>query len=365
MRVLHLVDRLSTRGGAPCILLDMVERQASRHRVVVACGGQEQGLKLPAGVEVARVKGLGSRMETTGGLSGLQSLLSEADLVHVHTVMNPIALSMAVDTGRCLVSVQDHRGFCPGAGKVTRSNVVCEQAMSHQACGDCFEDSAYAARMLELTCSRRDAIQGATLHVLSRYMQRELEAVGLLGAEVLPPWVAAADEPSLGGDIVFMGGRLVPHKGVLLGVQAWRESGIDAPLHVAGEGPMADQMEGATLLGWLPRKALLAELRRAGVLLFPGRWQEPFGLLAIEALAQGTPVIAMESGGLEEFSDGGCVLSGLGDVEAMASNLREVWKEPLRMRELGFRGWELVRERFSPDSLGERLDRLYERVAEG
>ena len=263
------------------------------------------------------------------------------------------------------MSVQDHRVFCPGFGKVTLDNTLCEKPMGKEVCAACFEDPVYGSTMLALTRARRDAIEGATLLVLSRYMRSELEAVGLGNVEVLPPWVNAAKQPEFGGDYVFLGGRLVAHKGVLLGVEAWRASRVEAPLRVAGEGPLEGQMEGVDLLGWLPRDQLVEMLGKAGVVLFPGRWQEPFGLLAVEALGQGTPVIAMSAGGVNEFADAGCALVELGDVHAMAETLRELWGDPIRRKAMGEAGWDLVRQRFCPVKLGERLDGIYESVASG
>ncbi len=55
-----------------------------------------------------------------------------------------------------------------------------------------------------------------------------------------------------------------------------------------------------TLLGWLDRAALLGQMRTADVVVVPSRY-EPFGLVAVEAMAMGTPVIAMAVGGLAEI----------------------------------------------------------------
>ena len=52
-----------------------------------------------------------------------------------------------------------------------------------------------------------------------------------------------------------------------------------------------------------PQKVLL--LRNAGVLLFPVQWDEPFGLVMIEAMACGTPVVARRRGSVEEVVDQG------------------------------------------------------------
>jgi glycosyltransferase involved in cell wall biosynthesis len=55
-----------------------------------------------------------------------------------------------------------------------------------------------------------------------------------------------------------------------------------------------------TLLGWLDRTEVLRRMRLADVVVVPSRY-EPFGLVAVEAMAMGTPVIAMAVGGLAEI----------------------------------------------------------------
>lgn len=53
-------------------------------------------------------------------------------------------------------------------------------------------------------------------------------------------------------------------------------------------------------LGWLPRPELIAAMQSADAVVVPSRY-EPFGMIAVEAMAAGTPVIAMEVGGLAEI----------------------------------------------------------------
>ena len=121
---------------------------------------------------------------------------------------------------------------------------------------------------------------------------------------------------------------------------------------------------GVQWLGWLSREALIAELRAARVLLFPSRWQEPFGILAVEALAQGTPVIAMESGGVSDWARAGTVLVERGDVKGMARALRELWQHPEEVKRLGQAGWEMVRACYDPADLQESWRALYARLSD-
>ena len=50
----------------------------------------------------------------------------------------------------------------------------------------------------------------------------------------------------------------------------------------------------------VPRTSLWEAMARAAVVLYPARWDEPFGLAAAEAQACGTPVVAFRRGGLGE-----------------------------------------------------------------
>ena len=57
---------------------------------------------------------------------------------------------------------------------------------------------------------------------------------------------------------------------------------------------------GVTVHQGVPRASLWEAMARAAVVLYPARWDEPFGLAAAEAQACGTPVVAFRRGGLSE-----------------------------------------------------------------
>ncbi|MEM9761878.1 MAG: glycosyltransferase family 4 protein [Pseudomonadota bacterium] len=113
---------------------------------------------------------------------------------------------------------------------------------------------------------------------------------------VLPNPVAVAVKPPVNAaanrGFVFVG-RLDPEKGALTAARAAAEAGV--ALRLVGEGPERDAIAALTpppeMTGWLDRKAVAAEIRRARALVMPSRYAEPFGLVAVEALRQGVPVI--------------------------------------------------------------------------
>ena len=358
MRIVYLTDRLDRRGGAAAHLRQVVTWAVSGgHRVTVAAGSF--AAPPPEGVEAVRVRGLGTAVASPAGLARLGPLLASHDVIHVQNVMNPVALERAAATGRAVVTVQDHRFFCPGPGRTLPDGRPCRAVMSEAACAACLADGGYRARMLALTAARLASVRGARVVVLSGYMQRELEQAGLPDAVVIPPWIEPGPGREGPGRTFLLAGRLVAHKAPEDGWRAWREAGTPLPLEVAGSGPLASALEGARRLGWLDPPAFDEAIRRARAVLFPARWQEPFGIAGMEALARGVPVIVAESGGVAEWARVGCLRVAPGDVDAMAEAIRRLAEDPDLAVRLGREGRRHVLERFSRARIAPRLEAVY------
>ncbi len=325
MRILHLVDRLTERGGAYRHLLGMVEWLSAEHAQLLAFG-QDDGTAQPA-CPTAPASGLESRERREIELDQLARSF-HPDVVHLHTIVNPAVIEWAA--GRpALMTVQDHRFFCPGRGKLTLDGRECHRPKSRDLCRACFSDAAYFSEILALTEERLAALRRlARVSVLSRYMRDELAAVGVSAEriDVIPPFVDGLDHEALpdGPACVLFVGRLAAAKGVSDAIEAWGQSGVDLPLVFAGTGPLRREVEAAgfDVLGWLDRARLSRTYRRARAVLLPSRWQEPFGIVGIESLSMGVPVVAYDAGGIREWhpgpSDG---LVPWGDVAALAQAL--------------------------------------------
>ena len=250
----------------------------------------------------------------------------EPEVIHVHTVVNPAVLEWAAARG-ALITVQDHRYFCPTRGKWTAAGKVCSVHMAPEDCAACFDDEAYFRDVYALTAARLAAIRTMRIVVLSHYMKKELMAAGVCedAIFVVPPFVHGLDPGARpdGPPCVLFVGRLSPTKGAIEAAEAWRLSGLDLPLVVAGAGPMRQGLEkrGAEVLGWLDHARLSVLYKRARAVVMPSRWQEPFGIAGLEALTMGAPVAAWESGGVGEWHPGEGLVPW-GDVAALALALR-------------------------------------------
>ena len=353
MRILHVTDRLSDRGGAHRHLLGVLKALRERgHELLLAAGADDERVEPPCPVRI--VPGLEARTRMPANIDRVAAALAP-DLVHVHTVVNPAVLEWAA-RWPSVVTVQDHRYFCPARGKWTLDGRRCVEPMARGTCRPCLEDDGYFEEVYAITAERLAALRRLPLIVLSAYMKRELVASGHDPARiaVVPPFVDGLDfdaEPD-GPACVLLVGRLSAAQGTRDAVAAWRRSRIALPLVAAGTGPLRAEVEnaGVNVLGWLDAGRLSAAYRRARALLMSPRWQEPFGLAGLEALAMGVPVAAWDSGAVAEWHPG--PLADWGDVEGLAAALREA---------IGRRAQ--APSGFEREPLMDRLVAIYERVA--
>jgi len=178
------------------------------------------------------------------------------------------------------------------------------------------------------------------------------------------------------GETLLSVGRLVDVKAHSVLLEAVAVLAGERPrlrLRVVGEGPERGSLEAqardlgiadrVVFLGALPREQLSAEYRSADLFVLPSL-REGFGVVLIEALASGTPVVATRSGGPESIVDASLgELAEPGDAPSLA---RAIVRALERITE--FEPTLLSRtmhDRYHPDVVGERLVRLYREVVAG
>jgi glycosyltransferase involved in cell wall biosynthesis len=136
-------------------------------------------------------------------------------------------------------------------------------------------------------------------------------------------------------------GRIDERKGIHVAVNALTDLPPEASLDIDGRGDTAYEarlrdltrslgLEGRVRFAVTPRESLADRYRNADVVVFPTTWEEPFGLVPLEAMACGTPVVATGTGGSGEFlRDGGnCLLVPPGDAGALARAVRRLAEDP-------------------------------------
>jgi glycosyltransferase involved in cell wall biosynthesis len=222
------------------------------------------------------------------------------------------------------------------------------------------------------------ALRGADLAVCySSAVDRHLAANRVPRRAIVPLFATTPPKLGIGHATrrrVLFAGRVVAPKGLAVLIEAIGE--LDAELVVCGEGWRLQAMRRLArrlgverrvrFAGWLGAEALAQELADASVVAIPSLWPEPFGLVGIEALAAGRPVVASAGGGIGDWLQDG--VNGLsvppGEATALARALGALLDDPARQERMGSAGRRMVADRFSPERHVAALSDAY-RAARG
>ena len=199
--------------------------------------------------------------------------------------------------------------------------------------------------------------------------------VVLNGTTGLGRTVEPAHDYLPGEPLVLTVGYLIERKGIqdlIAALAQLRRQGRPVHLAIAGDGPLHDALRAQAeqqgvadlvhFLGRIPHERVLALMARAQLVALPS-WDEAFGLVYTEAMAQGTPVVAGRGEGPEDFITDRVsgYLAPVRSPEALAGIIAEVLDDPERAAEIGEAGraaaFDLSWERNAKLTLG-----VYEQV---
>ncbi len=277
-----------------------------------------------------------------------------ADVVHFHNMLplfGPRSLAAARDAGaRVVLQLHNLRLFC-AIGVAARDGGPCFRChhrftlpgLALNCRGSLPEAAVYAAALSRHQPAVLRAVDSFV--VPSRYAAGQVAELGLPAERVaivphyLPESAFAHHSRADEGLHALVAARLSPEKGIDTAIEASARAAV--PLHIAGEGPLRDELEQLAarlaapvrFLGRLDREALGRELAAAAMLLLPSRYHEFAGYAALEAMAAGVPVLVTTLGAPPELAGEERTVPP-NDAEALATRMAALWDEPdLRGRE--------------------------------
>lgn len=271
MKVLHVLCDLAG-GGAERLVLDLCRRhgpEVEPEVMTVHEGGALEPLFVAAGV---RVRSAGRRRGGPGGraLLRIAEAAREFDLVHTHLWAGDLWGRLGgLLAGRTVLRTEHNTaGEPPWKRRVTRA---LEPATAVVVCVSRAAERAARAEGARRTVVIPNGVDLTRFRPRGAHLGRATRVLGL--------------------------GRLTRQKGFDVLVEAARLAGLAVELVGEGEEAAALAGAGATLRGWQADPA--AWLAGAEIVAMPSRW-EGFGLVAVEAMAAGVPVVASAVDGLAE-----------------------------------------------------------------
>ncbi|MCS7209702.1 MAG: glycosyltransferase family 4 protein [Fimbriimonadales bacterium] len=175
--------------------------------------------------------------------------------------------------------------------------------------------------------------------------------------------------------LIFFVGRLVREKGVQVLLQALpmvRAEIPDAKLVIVGGGYRAHLEEfvrfchlerAVQFTGFIPDADLLRLYRVVDVAVYPSLY-EPFGIVALEAMAAGTPVVVSDAGGLKEVvrHEETGILTWAGNPESLAWGILRVLHDPAAARRRALNALKTVQRVFCWQRIARQTQQVYTRV---
>ncbi len=365
--VLFVTPRWTRDGGVATHVMTSAEVLARRGVAVHVIAARLESEEPVAGVSVVRAPELFT-LDAPPEVR-LGDLPGGVDVIHLHQVDDPDLVALLRRTAPVLISAHGYTActsgvhyFRPGQECTRAHGPGCVPNLLLRGC-------AHARDPRPLPASYRQAGRGLKALMLadlaisySSAVDRHLATNGVESRRVVPLFStmqARSGEGHEGRRRVVFAGRVVTPKGVDVLIRAAAE--VDGEFVICGDGLQLQAMRTlaqelgvaprVSFRGWLGPGELAQELADASVVAMPSVWPEPFGLVGIEALAAGRPVIASSTGGVHDWLEDG--VNGLsvppGDAQALAQALNELLSDPLRQQRMGEAGRAMVATRFSPE----------------
>lgn len=305
----------------------------------------------------------------------LDALVRDLDpgVIYLHKVPSLAALNLLPSKTRCVAMVHDHDVTCPRGTKYYCWNGrICR----HPAGWRCFADAAFLKRdprsplgvgFVDLGTRFRDLKAYRKLDrvlVASRAMREELIVNGFDPGRVFsvscsvrssqaPRRTPVSEKPS----ILYVG-QLIRGKGVDRMLEALSRVRVDYEAVLVGRGNAEPSLRALTrrlgledrvrFEGWVHNRDIGRYYERSRLSVVPSRWPEPFGMVGLEAMSHGRPVVAFNVGGIPDWLEDGRtgLLVREGDVSAMAAAIEELLKDRAKAESMGVAAFERVQQKF-------------------
>ena len=369
MRVLQIYNQYRNRGGGEPTVVANTIRLLREH-------GQDVDLLERDSLEIRT-----ARQKIRAAIQGVYSFSARRlvrdrirnwrpDVVHVHNLYPRFSPSILVECRRAgvpvVMTVHNYNLTCPTWWHLYKGSHCDDCVGGHEyRCllkncrNNIFESGAYALRSAVARRFRLFHDNVSVLIALTPFAKARLLQAGFREDQIAvvpnPTSVTDVAIDKSPGKYVAYAGRVSPEKGVDIFLHAAKQM-PDVPFKVAGDGDSLSEMKvraprNVEFLGKLGSGELSEFYKDARMLVVPSVCFEQFGLVAVEAMSLGVPVVASRIGGLPYVVEDG--VSGSlfepGNAADLARKVRQLWEDPQSCERFGAAGRQKVMREFTED----------------
>jgi len=303
------------------------------------------------------------------------------DVMHCHNLfprITPAAYDAAREANVPVVqTLHDFRSFCCAGAFLYRKGQPCERCVTgssywgawHRCYRESWVGSLVLAHALDVHRRRLTLQQQVQRFIApSAASKSRFVAAGLPNERIIvkPNFIKDPGYKlfEIRNGALFVG-RLSPEKGLMTLIKAWEH--ICYPLQILGNGPLMESLNMISnpwlkLLGHQPNNEVGSFMRQARFLVMPSEWIETFGMVIVEAFANGLPVIASRLGAMAEIIDDG--VTGLhftpGDSNDLAAKINWAIANPICMIEMGNAARRVYEAKYNEHENYRQLIQIYD-----
>jgi len=343
-----------------------------RHDVAVVTNNWETGKEKELerfNIDLIKIPGVISPIfgiNVTYSLKSTQELnefLKDFDIIHSHHAFTPLALK-AVKAGRTLGK---------GTLLTTHSISFAHESKLWQALGLTFPLFSHYLKYPHQII----AVSKAAKAFIEHFTDTKVEIIpnGVDDKTFHPNWnkEKIKEEFGIEGEVILYVSRMSYRKGPHVLLNAFSQI-KDATLVMAGNGELSPFLKAQAkflgiedrvrFLGYVPTKELPKIFGMADIFVLPSITAEAFGIVILEAMASGVPIIATTVGGIPEVikeSESGLLVPPSNELELKNAIEKLLNDESLR-KWLGQNGRKAVEEKYSWDNVIKEIEKAYEEV---
>ena len=297
--------------------------------------------------------GLGSMIENRREIALLKQQFAP-DLVHINSY------------GRSVLFHVNTTSAHPAPVLVTLHQALPDEPVAHDSL------LGHLLRTADWVTACSNAVLTHARRLMPKVVPRSSVILNALEPTPFDPQPISFDPPRL-----LCIGRLVAEKGFDVALTAFatiRDRFPGLHLIIAGDGPERVRLEQQVVKldlngvvefnGWVAPKKVPVLMNNATIVVMPSRWEEPFGLVALEAALMARPIVATRVGGLPEVvaHEHTGLLVENENSDALAEGIALLLNNPETARKLGQAAQSRAQELFNWDGHVDAYDALYRKL---